>query len=67
MITCDTKGVRRAPPLAIPLQVPMPRALVAVGYTYRKKHLYKKSSTAEAVVLDVKYLLMEKKMLTSGV
>lgn len=39
----------------------MPRALVAVGYTYRTNDLYKTSSTAEAEVLDVKYLLMEKK------
>ena len=32
-VTCATKGVMRAPTLAIPLLVPRPKALVAVGYT----------------------------------
>lgn len=31
--TCATKGVMSAPTLAIPLLVPKPKALVAVGYT----------------------------------
>lgn len=34
-VTCATKGVMRAPTLAIPLLVPRPKALVAVGYTCR--------------------------------
>lgn len=34
-LTCATKGVMRAPTLAIPLLVPKPKALVAVGYTCR--------------------------------
>lgn len=35
VLTCATNGVIRAPTLAIPLLVPRPKALVAVGYTCR--------------------------------